>query len=153
MWKKGRSMLNKENEQIRNEIIEILANGSTPGMDKKTKKLCECSEMDCTHCAFFSNSYGGKNCCEDMGNWLNLEYKEPKKYIDWNIVPIDTPILVKNADMEWWHKRHFAGYYNSKVCSYINGKTSWSNDSELFEWNYAKLAREEDEEKYEKFED
>ena len=47
-------MLNKENEQIRNEIIEMLANGSTPGMDKETKKLCKCSEMDCTHCAFFS---------------------------------------------------------------------------------------------------
>ena len=148
-------MLNKENEQIRNEIIEILANGSTPGMDKKTKKLCECSEMDCTHCAFFSNSYGGKNCCEDMGNWLNLEYKEPKKYIDWNSVPVDTPILVRDSESSDWERRYFSKYTNGHVHAWYDGKTSWSSkekSDEIF-WNYAKLAREEDKEKYEKFED
>ena len=154
-------MLNKENEQIRNEIIEILSNGrthadSTPAMDKKTKKLCACSALDdCTDCAFFFNTYGGENCCEEMRNWLNSEYKEPKKYIDWNSVPIDTPILVKDVKEDKWIKRYFSGYYDSKVHAFANGRTSWSNECgyDVFGWKYAKLAREEDKEKYEKIED
>ena len=58
---------------------------------------------------------------------------------------MDTPILVKDHDVDKWEKRHFAKYEHGKVYTYSWGKTSWSNEDEtLSEWNLAKIEGDEE---------
>ena len=41
--------------------------------------------------------------------------------------PIDTPVLVRDADDEEWSCRHFAGVDDEGVpLAYVNGTTSWT---------------------------
>ena len=67
-------------------------------------------------------------------------YKEEHE-IDWYKVAVDTPILVKNSENDYWHERHFAKYVNGRVYAWDNGKTSWTEDV-VIAWEYAKLAEE-----------
>ena len=67
--------------------------------------------------------------------------KEPET--DWSKVKVDTPILVRDDENEEWHKRYFAEYKNGKVYAWYNGRTSW-NETNIYAWNYAKLAESEE---------
>jgi hypothetical protein len=65
--------------------------------------------------------------------------------VDWSKVKVDTKILVRNYEQEDWSKRYFAKYENERVFTWSRGKTSWSVcDKEVIDWNYAKLAEEEE---------
>ena len=80
--------------------------------------------------------------------WLLEEYKEPKEpEVDWSKVEVDTPILVRSSDIEKWIKRYFAGYGDGLVYAWSDGCTSWTayNNSDVTEWEYAKLAETEEE--------
>ena len=71
--------------------------------------------------------------------WVNSEYKEPE--IDWNKVPVDTPIYVwDNCDNGSTYKRYFAGYdkINNMIIAFDNGGTSWSSVTTT-EWDNAKI--------------
>lgn len=75
-----------------------------------------------------------KNSLVDIAEELGI--------IDWDKVPVDTPILVKQSGGDDWEKRHFAFYKNGKVYSWLSGTTSWTteNNDYVFSWRYAKLA-------------
>ena len=123
-------MLNKE--KYAKEIIDIACSGSSIGM--RNGILCACNSIgDCIYCDF----YGNKTICGiAIEDWANSEYKEPE--IDWNKVPVDTPIYVWDSDSNTY-KRHFAGYANDKIIAFANGATSWSNDGYKTEWDNAKI--------------
>ena len=77
--------------------------------------------------------------------WLLEEYEEPE--VDWSKVEVDTPILVRRSDNEEWNKRYFAGYGNDgDIYAWSNGCTSWTayDNSDVTEWEYAKLAESEE---------
>ena len=74
--------------------------------------------------------------------WLSEEYKEPE--VDWSKVEVDTPILVRNREIDDWEKRHFAKYEHSEVSTWVGGRTSW-NETNMIAWNFAKLAESEEE--------
>ena len=46
--------------------------------------------------------------------------------VEWEKVPVDTPIIVKHGFALL--KRYFAGYKNYKVRYFVYGGTSWSNE-------------------------
>ena len=123
-------MLNKE--KYAKEIIDIACSGSSIGM--RNGVLCACNSIgDCIYCDF----YGNKTICGiAIKDWANSEYKEPE--IDWNKVPVDTPVYVWNSDSNTY-KRHFAGYANDKIIAFTDGATSWSNDEYKTEWNHAQI--------------
>lgn len=78
-------------------------------------------------------------CCSIVTLWLMEDYKEPEESeIDWENVPVDTPILVKNLEMDKWIKRHFARYENGVIYAWDGGRTSFSC-TETVNWPYAKL--------------
>lgn len=85
----------------------------------------------------------GTDCCYcniRMALWLQEEHKQPP--IDWENVPVDTPILVKQSNEEQFHKRHFAYYKDGKIYAWVNGQTSYTcnNDkSRTVNWLHAKL--------------
>ena len=76
--------------------------------------------------------------------WLLEEYKEPET--DWSKVAVDIPILVKHNEAEEWARRYFARNENGKVYAWSNGCTSWTvyDNTEVTDWEYAKLAESEE---------
>lgn len=64
-------------------------------------------------------------------------YEELKN--DWENVPVDMPILVRDTDYEYWKKQHFADFFNGRVHAWDHGATSFTNVYEKVLWNYAKL--------------
>ena len=76
--------------------------------------------------------------------WLTKggDPKEPET--DWSKVEVDTPILVRNSDIEIWERRHFAKFEDGKVYTWYGGRTSWSADDRIVDWKYAKLAESEE---------
>ena len=121
-------MLNKE--KYAKEILDIVCSGNDLG--KQNGRLCPCANIKCSDCDFNTTL-----CCpEGIQKWANSEYKEPE--IDWNKVPVDTPVYVWNSDSNTY-KRHFAGYANDKIIAFTDGATSWSNDGYKTEWNHAQI--------------
>ena len=117
-------MLNKE--KYAKEILDIVCSGNYLG--KQNGHLCPCANIKCSDCEF------NKSCNEEFIKWANSEYKEHE--IDWNKVPVDTPILITYSC--YTLKRHFAKYYNKTIYSYPDGTTSWSfnqDSSQLISWD------------------
>lgn len=71
-----------------------------------------------------------------------LSIAEELGIIDWNEVPVDTPILVKGLGLAEWQNRYFAFFKDGEVYAWCNGATSWSckNSNDVSSWNYVKLA-------------
>ena len=96
----------------------------------------ECLETACNHCHVLTML------------WLMDEYKEPEEpEIDWNKVPVDTKIYVKNEGCKTWFKRYFAKYENGKIYAWDYGYTSWTvgGENNFTSWDYSKLAEPEEE--------
>ena len=129
-------MLNKE--KYAKDLEEILVIGGPFAFDKKLNEVCTCRNISCSICKFFV----GDGCSENRKEWLNREYVESE--MDWDEVPIDTPILVRDSEKVEWKKRHFAYIDDGKVCTWCNGATSWSADgnNSVCPWEYAKLAED-----------
>ena len=128
-------MLNKE--KYAKEIIDIACSGSSIGM--RNGVLCACNSIgDCIYCDF----YGNKTICGiAIKEWANSEYKE--REIDWNKVPIDTPIYVWDncEDKSDKRKRYFAEYdtNNDKIIAFTGGQTSWTADQNIAVWDNAEI--------------
>ena len=78
---------------------------------------------------------------------VNMDF-EP--YIDWEKVPVDTKVLVRDSKKADWEKRHFSHYVKDaifKYACYTGGRTSWTDEGislpENMQWKYCKLAEEE----------
>lgn len=56
--------------------------------------------------------------------------------VDWEKVPIDTPVIVKTA-LEKTRFLYFAKYENGFIYCFTNGQTSWSHEDEHY-WLYSK---------------
>ena len=71
-----------------------------------------------------------------------LSIAEELGIIDWNEVPVDTPILVKDFHGNTWKKRYFAFIKDETIYAWQNGATSWSvgDDKCVIPWMQAKLA-------------
>lgn len=96
-----------------------------------------CSDVQgCMECLFYNPM---TNNCEDESRkiWAKSEYVEP--FVNWDIVPVDTPIFVRRHAEDKWERRHFAKYYNGNVFAWDNGLTSFTTTMTT-SWHEAKLA-------------
>ena len=121
-------MLNKE--KYAKEILDIVCSGNDVG--KRNGHLYPCANVKCSDCEF--DKCDTSVCNEEFIKWANSEYKEHE--IDWNKVPVDTPILITYSC--YTLKRHFAKYYNKTIYFYPDGTTSWSfnqDSSQLISWD------------------
>lgn len=74
---------------------------------------------------------------------MNFDIFAHKK-IDWDKVPKDAKIYVRNIPTQDYLPRYFAYYKNGKVYAYSRGCTSFSAETkETDGWRYAKLADED----------
>ena len=129
-------MLNKE--KYAKEILDIVCSGNDIG--KRNGHLCPCVNVKCTDCEF---NKCDASCNEEFTKWANSEYKEKEREIDWNKVPIDTPIYVWDnyKDKIYKKKRYFAEYdtNNDKIFAFTDGQTSWTSDQNTMVWDNAKI--------------
>ena len=103
-------MNNYESQQ--KAIDLILQSNSNIAVDKDTKEVAKCRELNCENC-LFSYRYNEHHYCNvNRIKWLVAEYAEPK--VNWNEIPIDTPVLV-SLDNENWSRRYFAGVNENDV--------------------------------------
>lgn len=130
-------MLNKE--KFKDEIVEIACRGCDFAL--KAGKVVNCQNTDCWTCGF-SSHIDGVCCSVKRKNWANSEYEE---YVDWSKVPIDTKILVRDAEDQQWKRRHFAGVTYEGVYAFDYGSTSFTSNGIKCYWKYAKLYKEEEE--------
>lgn len=55
--------------------------------------------------------------------------------VEWEKVPVDTPVIANTAFGH--NKLYFAKYENGYVHCFITGRTSWSNEGNVY-WTYPK---------------
>lgn len=77
-----------------------------------------------------------------MSDIIKMDFEET---IDWDKVPVDTKVFVRDSENGEWYKRHFAKYEDGKVYVWDDGKTSFSSKYN-HSWNCVKLYKEEDNE-------
>lgn len=71
---------------------------------------------------------------------VNGDFEET---IDWENIPLDTPIMVRDCDSESWVMRYFAFYKFGKVYCWLDCHTSDDNNDEGAKcWQQAKLKLE-----------
>ena len=134
-------MLNKE--KFAKEIVEIATDNK--GLSVMGGKPCVCNMTNCNDCDFHVGT-----CVAELKEWANSEYKEID--IDWDRVPVDTPVLVWDNFETNKSKRYYAGLNGRYYMAFDCGATSWSSDSdkEISSWLNCELARKEDIQKYRK---
>ena len=112
-------------------------------------KLWELEKMECTE--YYDNHgriwfFHDGNLINDNGivithmhSWKELSNLSFEPYVDWENVPVDTPILVSD-DGKNWIKSYFAEYTGDKVYVYLAGATSWSSTEAPTSYKYAKIS-------------
>lgn len=132
-------MLNKE--KFAKEIIEIATTRENIGVING--KPCVCKSIACDDCDFHIDI-----CAEELEKWANSEYKEIE--IDWDRVPVDTPVFVWDIYTKNKLKRYYAGLNDGHYKVFNGGATSWSCNENTALWSNCELARKEDIKKYRK---
>lgn len=65
---------------------------------------------------------------ELLENYLYITIEDHIDIVDWENVPVDTPVLAKDNDEDNWHKRYFAKYENGGLFAFAYGQTEWSSN-------------------------
>lgn len=119
-------------------VVEDIISPDRLALVQGQPHICKYGIM-CDECLFNNHSF---SCSYDAINWLFSEYKEPE--VDWSKVKVDTPILVRDYEGSEWIKRYFAKFADGKVYAWLGGVTSWTANSNMSSWKYAKLAESEE---------
>lgn len=141
-------MLNRE--KFAKEIMDIAMKHSIVAVTEEGR-LVKCGkDIGCDRCILSVFHNAEAKCDVAFGKWLNSEYTDFG--IDWNRVPIDTPVFARNDEKDQFERRYFRGTesHNHLFITYPDGKTSWSGELLSEKWKFCELAREEDKQKYAK---
>lgn len=135
--------------------------------EKHKNELLECIKVDGWLCGFVKKhgvfrmlgmdwgNYCGAidcHCCNTILDlWLDEEYEEPPKpEVDWNKVPVDTLVRVRNRESEDWRLMYFkefrTDYVFKRHITWKDGKTSKTAEGDCVGWQYCELVEEEDDE-------
>lgn len=129
-------------EMFQTEIMGVLfATGKHPALIGE--EIVEC-HRDCRLCNFNHTKH---SCDEAFMNWAEKPCEMER--IDWEKVPVDTKIAVKDSDTDTWRKYHFCRYDTKESCVYafeFSG-TSWTRTSAA-PWKYANIPDPEERKKY-----
>ena len=87
-------------------------------------------------------------CLKLFAFWLDEEYEEPE--VDWNNVPVDTLVRVRDFESDEWTLRYFKGIDAcnpvGRFVAWEDGKTSVTANGDYTRWNYCELVEDEDDE-------
>ena len=120
-------------EKYLDEILAAMLWGKFSG------EIDYCQNRECDDCDFET---GQRSCRKEAMDWLRAEAVEELK-VDWNKVPVDTPVWVRDREDQDWKPRYFAKYEDGLVHAWDGGTTRWSTDGSTICWSHAKLAKED----------
>lgn len=133
----------KNREKFRDEIVKAIKSRETcefmndtvipEFIGSKTDSKCICEMGDCRACLILFTL------------WLDEEYTEPK--VDWNKVPVDTLVRVRDYEDEKWYLRYFKGIADSSTYRFVtwaSGATSITAYDDTESWKYCELVEDED---------
>ncbi|MBN2935944.1 hypothetical protein [Mogibacterium sp.] len=87
-------------------------------------------------------------CANLFAFWLDEEYEEPPKpEVDWDNVPVDTLVRVRNHERKDWQLRYFKGIDDSRSDRFMAwecGATSVTAEGDYTNWKYCELVEDED---------
>lgn len=142
----------KNREKYRDEIMEAIK-GKQTGSDEICCFLRDNVIPRFTFEADVERDICGNIECYACANifafWLDEEYTEPPKpEVDWNKVPVDTLVRVRDSEQDSWKIQYFESYEkqnpNYKYSIWDEGKTSKTADGATNLWKYCELVEEED---------
>ena len=133
----------KNREKYKNELMDVIKmdgricgfvikHGITQmfGMDKESF----CGETSCA------------DCVVALQLWLDEEYKEPE--VDWDHVPVDTLVRVRDLESEEWTLKYFKGIdEEAPECRFVawdDGATSVTAYGNCTHWTFCELVEDED---------
>lgn len=93
---------------------------------------------------------GCNTCAKMFTAWMFADYVEqPKPEVDWNNVPVDTLVRVRDGEYEKWRLRYFSGFFeydSLKYATWNSGRTSKTAEGtdDFTTWRYCELVEEED---------
>lgn len=130
----------KNKEKYKNELIEVI---------KKDGKLCEFVKK---HEVFqmFGKDLDSfcvmtcATCATALQLWLDEEYEESE--VDWESVPVDTLVRVRNGEGDPWVLQYFKEFdekRNYKFLAWSNGRTSKTAGGRRTGWKYCELVEVE----------
>ena len=135
----------KNREKYKNELMDVIKlDGRICGFMKKHdvfrmigtdwESFCE---MDCIACG------------TALQIWLDEEYEEPK--VDWNNVPVDTLVRVRDREEQEWTLMYFKGISDydraHRFMTWCDGATSkTASGGDYVRWKYCELVEDEEDE-------
>lgn len=141
----------KNREKFRDDIIKAI----------KSRETCEF--MNDTVIPEFIGSKTDSKCICEMGDcraclirftlWLDEEYMEPPKpEVDWNKVPVDTLVRVRNDKNGEWLLRYFCEWNEDanrghEYSTFPEGRTSKTATYYIENWRFCDLVEDEDNDK------
>lgn len=134
----------KNREKFRNELMDVIKmDGRICGFVKK-HEVFRMFGMDLkSYC---------KMTCVTCGTalklWLDEEYEDPK--VDWNNVPVDTLVRVRDREEQEWTLMYFKGISDydraHRFMTWCDGATSkTASGGDYVRWKYCELVEVEDE--------
>lgn len=116
-------MLNKE--KYAKEIVEIATKGHNIAMNKGTKTLCYCSDLNCDNCYFSKYNYPHmhnleNDCRKNVEHWANSEYIEPKEFTE------QERAVLRALDKVEWVARDEDGTVYGYIKKPIKSGNDWS---------------------------
>ena len=131
----------KNREKFRKEIVERAFDGTIRACEFTRRNVLpkfgdgvRCYQIGCNWCRFL------------VDLWLDEEYEEPE--IDWNNVPVDTLVRVREREDEEWLLRYFKGINDKQLRrryeAWESGATSKTAKGKYWCWNYCELVEDED---------
>lgn len=128
---------------------------------KAIVKYAKTPEMKADVCEFIKLNvlpHFGKEDCDDINEdwcpilfdlWLDEEYIEPE--VDWDSVPVDTLVRVRDLESEEWTLKYFKGIDEeasaSRFMVWDNGATSKTAYGNYTHWVRCELVEDEDDDK------
>lgn len=136
----------KNREKFRKEIIK---SARTP---EERLNVCEFIRINVLP-HFGAEDCVGVNCawCKFLVDmWMDAEYEEqPKPEVDWDKVPVDTLVQVRNYEDQEWYLRYFKGIDDSSMYRFVtwqSGATSITACDDTENWRFCELVEDEDDE-------
>lgn len=91
---------------------------------------------------------GCNTCAKMFTAWMFADYVEqPKPEVDWDNVPVDTLVRVRNDEDSPWVLQYFKEFdeeRNYKFLAWSNGRTSKTAGGRRTGWRYCELVEDEE---------
>lgn len=142
----------KNREKYRDEILNSVFRGNAEEYCEFAKKYVLPNLTDCTNgeCNELSSCL---MCRTVFVFWLDEEYEEPPKpEVDWDNVPVDTLVRVRDYEDDEWLLRYFKCFSRTPSACQLGrdyevwalGATSVTAEGDTEQWKYCELVEDED---------